>query len=241
MGEGTTRSLVSLFTLVLLFIGSVATAMGVLELGSTGNEQVGEEYIIPAAVGNTLCVLFLIFLTATIPTRSVGYKLVVISLLLIGLVAEIYLTLYVEKMPYSIGTYFVIAVNFLIRAFYVLEYVQDSWAPITFGSTTVASVTKAVEKAVAPTPSRPSQSDSDDDRKREFVARWDKIWTKIRDSPEGLTTESRKDAWESVIKPAIEEKKFTAENLKEAAAKLRHADGTNVPLASLDIRGGRKR
>ena len=241
MAEGTTRSLVSLFTLVLLFIGSVATAMGVLELGSTGNEKVGEEFIIPAAIGNTLCVLFLIFLTATIPTRSVGYKLVVISLLLIGLVTEIYLTLYVEKMPYSIATYFVIAINFLIRAFYVLEYVQDSWAPITF-STAVTKVAKTVEKAVAPTPAPRASAETDDDElRREFISKWDKIKNKIRESAEGLTTESEKDAWRTTVKPAIESKTFTAEVLKEAAAKLKHADGTSVAIAPLNIHGGRKR
>lgn len=237
MAEGTTRSLVSLLTMVLLFIGSVASGMGVLELGSTGDKKTGDEYIIPAAVGNTLCVLFLIFLTATIRSRSVGYKLLVITLLLVGLVLEIYLTIFVETMPYSVATYFTIAINFLIRAFYVLEYVQDSWAPITFASTTFAPAISSVTKALPQSRSEPD----DDDRRKEFMAKWDKIWSKVRESPEGLTNESRKDAWESVVKPAIESKKFTAETLKEAASKLRHADGTNVPVSSLDIRGGRKR
>ena len=49
-------------------------------------------YVIPSAIMNVLCVVLLIYLVATIKGKSNFYKLVVSFLLLVGLVAEIYMT-----------------------------------------------------------------------------------------------------------------------------------------------------
>jgi hypothetical protein len=238
MPSGSVRSFASLFALVALVVSSGATIFGIMQEGS--NTVLAEDYIIPAALGSTIAVIFLIILTATIPSRSILYKLFVIVVLIVGLVAEIYLTVYVNKMPASVATYIVIVLNFLIRAFYVLEYVQDEWAPL-YTTPSVSEIVKQIQPQKQPQPqSRPVESDEDSLRK-EFISKFDKIKNKLRDSPEGLMKDSSDEAWRTVMRPALESKTFTIEKLKEAAGKLKHDDGSPVSVSALDIRGGRKR
>lgn len=134
MAQGQLRSFLSLIALISLIGGTFATALGMMKISEdpTGKFISDEEYIVPALVGNTLCVIFLIWLTATIPTRSTAYKLIVIIFLILGIVGEIYMTFFFTQAPAVYGTYALIVVNFLVRTFYVLEYVQDTWNPISW-------------------------------------------------------------------------------------------------------------
>ena len=70
MAQGQLRSFLSLIALICLIGGTFATALGLIKIEADPGDQpiTDEEYIVPAAVGNTLCVIFLIWLTATIPT-----------------------------------------------------------------------------------------------------------------------------------------------------------------------------
>jgi hypothetical protein len=152
MAQGQLRSFLSLIALISLIGGTFATALGLIKIGDdpSGKFMSDEEYIVPAAVGNTLCVVFLIWLTATIPTRSTAYKLIVIVFLILGLIGEIYLTFFFTQPPAVYGTYFIVVLNFLIRTFYVLEYVQDTWNPISWNDYVGAP------KPSSSSPSRPS-------------------------------------------------------------------------------------
>lgn len=134
MAQGQLRSFLSLIALVSLIGGTFATALGLIKISDdpSGKFISDEEYIVPAFVGNTLCVIFLVWLTATIPTRSTAYKLIVIILLILGLIGEIYMTFFFTQPPEVYGTYVLIVTNFLIRTFYVLEYVQDTWNPVSW-------------------------------------------------------------------------------------------------------------
>jgi hypothetical protein len=232
MPSNTVKSVLSLVALLFFMGSSIVTGMGIFELNRTKSDAIGAEYLAPAAIANTLAVIFLIYLTSTLEDTTTAYKLLIITLLLAGLVSEIYLSLFSEEKVVSVFAYFIMAINFLFRGFLVIQYVQlGDWTSPSWGEMkTVSEIAKPAPKPVA----------EDDELRREFISKWDRIKNKILNSPEGLTSESTKDAWETVVKPAIASKTFTAEKLKEAAAKLKHADGTPVVIAPVDIRGGRK-
>jgi hypothetical protein len=230
------RSLLSLFTLICLMGAAVATSLGIYEASTDADPStttVDLKFIIPAAVGNSLLVMVLVYLTATIKTIGPGEKFFISFILIAGLVIEIYLTTYIEKMPESIATYFMIALNFLIRSFYVLQFVQDEWtrpfAPaIKAASTVLPSVATPKSSSSPPTP-----KDT-----KSFVEKWDKVWQRIRDSDKGLDMKSRNDAYFSVIKPAEKEGKTTTEVIMEAAKLLKYKDGSTVDASDIKI-GGR--
>jgi len=233
----TARSLLSLFTLICLMVATVATAIGVYEanIDDDPNTTVDLKFVIPAAVGNTLLIMVLVYLTATIKTIGPGTKFFISFVLIAGLVAEIYLTTYVEKMPESIATYFVIVLNFLLRSFYVLQFVQDEWTrPFGVSVPTIQEVAKVVapESIVKPS-SGPAEKD-----KQSFTRRWDKIWERIRDSDKGLDMKSRSVAFSSVIRPAEKEGRTTDDVLMEAAKMLKYRDGTSVQTSDIKL-GGR--
>jgi hypothetical protein len=145
--------------------GTFATALGLIKIvdNPSGQAMAEEEYIVPAAVGNTLCVVFLIWLTATIPTRSTAYKLTVIVVLLVGLIGEIYLTFFFTSKPAVYGTYVLVVVNFLIRTFYVLEYVQDTWSPVSWRD--YPGAPKQSSGPSKPSESKPAERKPDGERK----------------------------------------------------------------------------
>jgi hypothetical protein len=220
-------------------IAGAATAIGVFEANTDKDADVRMdlEYMLPAAIGNLLGVMFLVYLTASIPTRSTAYKLVVIFILMAGLFIEIYLTVFVETWPESIATYIVVVLNFLLRTFYILEYVQDEWAPVTWA---VNSVTKAVMPPSAPSAKPPPVSDDKADRMKEILSKWDSVRSKIEKSPKGLKSDTSREAWRNIVKPSFESGTLTLEKIKEAVATLRHADDSKVSLTEFPV-GGRRR
>ena len=240
------RSLLSLFTLICLMGAAVATSLGIYEASTDADPStttVDLKFIIPAAVGNSLLVMVLVYLTATIKTIGPGEKFFISFILIAGLVIEIYLTTYIEKMPESIATYFMIALNFLIRSFYVLQFVQDEWtrpfAPaIKAASTVLPSV--ATPKSSSSPSSAPAASTSapTDKERRTFLEKWDKIWERIRDSDKGLDIKSKAVAFGSVIRPAEKEGRISNDILMEAAKLLKYRDGSFVSASDIKI-GGR--
>jgi hypothetical protein len=240
MASGTFRSLISLGALVALVVATGATIYGIMQ--ENRSQIIAEDFIIPAALGNSIAVMFLIFLTATVPTRSVFYKMFVILILMVGLIVEIYLTMYANQMPDAIATYIVIVLNFLIRMFYVLEFVQDDWASFSAATSVQSVVSQARQQMPSAKPMQTVSEPSEDDTlRKDFISKWDRIKNKVRDASEGLLKESESDAWKNVMRPALDSKSYTVEKLKEAASKLKHEDGSPVAVSSLEIRGGRKR
>lgn len=233
------RSLLSLFTLICLIGASVATALGIYEANTDDDPdtKIPIQFIIPAAVGNTLLVMILVYLTSTIKTLSPSTKFFISFVLIAGLVTEIYLTTYVEKMPDAIGTYFIIVLNLLLRAFYVLQFVQDEWTrPFGVSVPTIKQVAQAVTPAavVRPTPApAPIQERTDP------LNKWDTIWRRIRDSSKGLDENSKNQAFRDIIRPAKDSGNLTNDVVQQALKTLTYKDGS--PVDSSDIRlGGRR-
>lgn len=220
---------------------SVSTALGIYEANTDNdpNTKVPINFIIPAAIGNTLLVMVLVYLTSTIGTLSPGSKFFISFILIAGLVTEIYLTTYVEKMPESIATYFIIVLNFLVRSFYVLQFVQDEWTrPFAPAIKTASAILPAAVPARPSAPPTQSYSGPSERDRRSFIEKWDKIWERVRDSDKGLDIKSKSTAFGSVIRPAEKEGRISNDVLMEAAKLLKYRDGSSVDPSDIKI-GGR--
>lgn len=130
-------------------------------------------YVIPSAIMNVLCVVLLIYLVATLKGKSNFYKLVVAILLVSGLAAEIYMTTLLDmtNTAQEVGTWIVIVLNWLFRAFYVLEFVQEEWTPLF-------PAAKDVAKAAS---SSSSSSSGVTDVKKELRKRFDDYKKALKD------------------------------------------------------------
>lgn len=160
-GGSKTRSFVSLLALIGLTISTIMTMLGIMkESHSTDpNTAWAPEYVIPGSIFNALTVLFLLYLISTASGKTNLYKLVVIFLLVAGLAAEIYMTtlLNMTNLGEDIGTWIVVVLNWLFRAFFILEYVQEEWSPLFPSAKDLA---KAVSGPAASSSSSSSSSSS---------------------------------------------------------------------------------
>jgi len=222
------RSLLSLITIIFLIGASVATALGIYKANTDDDpdSKIPTEFIIPAAVGNTLLVMIFVYLTSTIKTLTPRTKFFITFVLIAGLVTEIYLTSYVEKMPDAMGTYFIIVLNLLLRAFYVLQFVQDEWArPFGTGVPTIKQVAQAVAPAAVV---RPAPAPAPTQERTEPLNKWDTIWKRIRDSSKGLDENTKNQAFRDIIRPAKESGNLTNDVVQQALKTLTYKDGTPV-------------
>jgi hypothetical protein len=245
------KTVVTFMTLILFLVATGVTIYGIFKSNELSEKQLDERAIIPSQVLNGLTVMFLLYLTATNTTFSPSYKLLIIFLLVGGMIIEIYLTSYADREAESIAAYMFVVMNFLIRAFFLIDLAQNEWlAPIKpIQKAVKASVMKPLEQAikevskpVTEAVSKPQVSEAVEDAGKELISKWDKLKNVIRSKPEGLNEESTKEAWKSIIRPAKDEgRKDIKEVLKEAVGKLKDKDGNPIPLNSVDAIGGSKR
>jgi hypothetical protein len=230
MAQGQLRSFLSLVALICLIGGTFATALGLIKIGEnpTGQMVTDEEYIVPAAVGNTLCVIFLIWLTATIPTRSTAYKFVVILFLIFGLIGEIYLTFFFTEPPAVYGTYVLVVVNFLIRTFYVLEYVQDTWSPVSWtdyqGAPKPSSSNGPAKPAGESKPSSEKKPEMDD-KTKEIRKKIGEAVTKMRADTKKFDGSTQDKAYKA-FNAAIASGKTADDAYRAAKGELKYEDGS---------------
>jgi hypothetical protein len=231
MAQGQLRSFLSLIALVCLIGGTFATALGLIKIESDPSEQPisDEEYIVPAAVGNTLCVIFLIWLTATVPTRSTAYKFIVILVLILGLIGEIYTTFYFTTRPAIYGTYVLVVVNFLVRTFYVLEYVQDTWSPISWndyvGAPKPVSSSSGEKKPEGERKPDGEKRPVLDDKAKETKKKIGEAIAKMTSDSKGFDTTTRDKAYKA-FNSSIESGKTPDDAYRAAKSELKHRDGS---------------
>lgn len=251
------KSFVAFLTFILFIFGSGVTIYGIFKTNELSEKQLDEGFIIPSQVLNGLTVMFLLYLTATNTTFSATYKLLIIFLLVGGMIIEIYLTSYADRKSESIAAYIFVVLNFLIRAFFLIDLAQsDTWiAPIKPVHQVVkASVMKPLEEAIKevaqpvtemisksePTPEPLPQVK--EDTAKELTSKWDKLKAVLKSKPEGVNKDSEREAWNSVVAPAKNKGRTDIkEVLREAVGKLKDNDGNPIPLNSVDAVGGRKR
>jgi hypothetical protein len=245
------KNIVSVIALMLFMTGSILTIVGVFRTHDLSEHHIDEEFIIPSQILNSLTVMFLLYLIST-STFSPMYKLLIIILLVGGLIIEIYLTSYADRQPESIAAYVFIAINLLLRAFFLIDLVQGEWVkPFTQSVKPVQrivteNVVKPVEqvvKDVLPTyPLTPKLEPTDQNASRELQSKWDKLRKLVEGRSEGLNRDSESEAFRSVIRPAKNSGRTDIkEVLREAVALLKDKDGVPIPLNTVEAVGGRKR
>ena len=244
------KNIVSLLTIVLFFIGTGFTMYGIFKTTDISEKNLTDEYIIPSQVLNGLTVMFLLYLTATNNVFSPSYKLLIIFLLVGGMIIEIYLTSYADRKAESVAAYVFITLNFLIRAFFLIDLVQNEWVqPFTspikpvqqaVKETLVKPVESVIKEMVKPEPQPKSQAAQDSSK--ELGDKWQKLKDTLKSRPEGLDGKSESEAWNTVIKPAKQSgRKDVIAVLKEAAAVMKDSSGNPVPVSSVDSIGGSRK
>lgn len=246
------KNMVSLITFTLFVAGTGLTGYGIFRTNEMSEKHLDEAYIIPSQVLNGLTVMFLLYLTST-SNFSPSYKLLIIFLLVGGMILEIYLTSYADRKAESIAAYVFICLNFLTRAFFLIDLVQGDWvSPITYSAKPIQqaikeSVVKPVEQAVkevvlptsqpTPKPSEPAESVWP-----EIQSKWDKLRDSIKARPEGLNSDTEREAWKTIIRPSKDSgRKDIKQILREAVGIMKDKDGNPIPLNTVDTVGGRKR
>jgi len=239
-----TKNVVSLIALVLFLVGTGLTGYGIFRTNEMSEKHLDEAYIIPSQVLNGLTVMFLLYLTST-SSFSASYKLLIIVLLVGGMILEIYLTSYADRKAESIAAYVFISLNFLVRAFFLIDLLQGEWvSPITYAAKPVQQVVKEnvmtplqeVMKEVVSTEPKVEASSAD------LIGEYkDKFRSLVKDvkskNPNFDNMTIVRDAW-PIIDEAAKAGEFTKEHLKEALGKIKNKDGT--PVSGVSV-GGRKR
>lgn len=237
-----TKNVVSVLTFVLFVAGTVFTGFGIFKTRDMGEKNIDESLIIPSQVLNGLTVMFLLYLTST-SNFSPSYKLLVILLLVGGMLIEIYLTSYADREAESIAAYVFIAVNFLIRAFLLVELVQREWvSPISQTikpvQTAVKDAVKGITSPLTEMISKPSVAEEKPsvDEVMEYKEKWRSIVKDVKAKNENIDGSTVGTAWR-VIDDAAKSGEFTKEHLKEALDKLKNKDGSSVVGVTI---GGKK-
>lgn len=239
-----TKNVVSLIALVLFLVGTGLTGYGIFRTNEMSEKHLDEAYIIPSQVLNGLTVMFLLYLTST-SSFSASYKLLIIILLVGGMILEIYLTSYADRKAESIAAYVFISLNFLVRAFFLIDLLQGEWvSPITYAAKPVQQVVKEnvmnplqeVMKEVVSTEPKVEAPSAD------LIGEYkDKFRSLVKDvkskNPNFDNMTIVRDAW-PIIDEAAKAGEFTKEHLKEALGKIKNKDGT--PVSGVSV-GGRKR
>lgn len=179
-------------------------------------------YVIPSAIMNVLCVVLLIYLVATIKGKSNLYKLAVAFFLIIGLVAEVYMTMLLDmtNKGQEAGTWIVIILNWLFRAFYVLEFVQEEWTPL------FPAAKEAVKAASSSSSSSSSTPTGTTDKGKELVKKWEELLVKIREANGGKDKIENVGEGFKVISDARKSGSFDmAAVLASAKSKIKRKDG----------------
>jgi hypothetical protein len=223
-GGSKVRSFWSLLSLIFLSVSSGLTIMGVItESKSTDpNAYWALPYVIPSAIMNVICVILLVYLVATLKGKSNFYKLLVTVLLVSGLVAEVYMTTLLDmtNKGQEAGTWIVIILNWLFRAFYVLEFVQEEWTPLFPAAKDVAKAVSTSTSTSSSTPTEPT------DKGKELVKKWEELLVKIREANGGKDKIENVGEGFKVISDARKSGTFDmAAVLASAKSKIKRKDG----------------
>lgn len=229
-----TKNVLSLIALLILVVGTFSTVMIVLADKRVVQQLWGLDYYkVGSALGEAVAVLILIYLTVTSVEKSISYKILIISVLLIGLVAEIIMNnvkLNLENEEY--GRYAVIVFNFLYRSYYLIGYIQEPWAELTF-----QTVNKGIKSVTAPITGTSSSSTSSN-LESTFRNKFREYKTAVKGKySEGYdNTEAEK-----IINAAVADNEMTNAKLAEAAAALKTKSGETITGISIPTLSGGKR
>jgi len=236
----TGRNILSLLSIISLAIGMFCTVILIFQETKVVEKlEYQEWYRVGAAIANVFVVFFLSYLILTSGNRSVAYKIFLVVLLGLGVVAELVLTNIFTNLDVQYPVYLVITFNFLLRLYTVVKLVQEPWDVMTLTSgTTVLTppeTIKTIEKIVAPASVERSE-DLDADKFRE---QWKSIFRQAREKVgrDNFDDSGISKAYREIIDPAVLARDFSKDRLKAAAGYLTDKAGNKIDVAI----GGRVR
>jgi len=225
-----TKNVLSLFSLLVLVTGTFATVMTILSDNKIVYELWGEEYYkIASALAGALVVLILIYLTVSSTEKSITYKTIIITVLLVGLIAEVIMSFVSMNLEYEEpAKYALIVFNFLYRAYYLIGYVQEPWAEMAL---------KSVDGAIS-TVTNPTASSSDDP-----VSNFKSKWREIKDAAKAKYPNDVENLpGEKIIQSAINAGEMNRSKLVEAAGTLKvRSTGEAITGLTIPSMGGRRK
>ncbi len=228
-----TKNVLSLISLLILVVGTFSTVMVILSDNNVVQQLWGEDYYkIGSALAGALSVIILIYLTATSSEKSITYKTIIISVLIIGLITEIIMNFVSLDLEYEeLARYAVVAFNFLYRAYYLIGYVQEPWAEMT-----LETVNRGIKTVTSPLT---SSSASTDDPVANFKAKWNEIKKQAYDKhPKDVDT----SAGESVYQKALNSGDTNRSKLTELAGLLKvKSTGESITGLTVPSMGGRRK
>lgn len=227
-----TKNILSLFSLLILVVGTFSTVMIILSDNRVVQELWGQDYYkIGSALAGALVVLILVYLTASSTEKSLTYKTLIISVLIIGLIAEVIMSFVSMNLEYEEqAKYALIVFNFLYRAYYLIGYVQEPWAEMAL---------KTVDGAINTVTNPVSSSSSGDDPAKAFRARWIQIKDEAKSKYPG---DVDNNAGERIIQSAIGSGDMTRAKLTEAAGALKvKSTGEAITGLTIPSMGGRRK
>lgn len=227
------RNFWSLLSLLTLVVGTFCYVMLIFnDQNIVENLQYTEYYKAGAAVGTALTVFFLVYLTATTTQKTTGVKTVILTILVIGLIVEaVLMMLPTEDENVDYAKYGIITFNFLYRSYYILSYIQEPWAEITFDT-----INSGI-KSVTPSAVGPSFGPKGDDPVSAFKSKWRDIKDQVKlKYPQDLPLNNTEA--EKVIQAAIGSNDLSKGKLSEALAALKTKSGESV--AGISVGGRRK-
>lgn len=241
-----TKNLVAIVFFAILLASMAVTLFVIIKVQSNDESVLGQEYVVSVQIANAITSIVLSFIVLTDANVTTVYKIFILSLLCISVVAEIYYTGYLDPKFEQVPTYVIIVLSFLVRAFFLYGYakgafpqsVQTAIKPV---EQAVNTVTEPVKNAVNENIVKPIQDVAKPVRqKSELVDKWDKLKAILRERPEGVA--NLNDPWGKVIQPAERAGRTDIkEVLKEAVGLLKDKEGNPVPLNVVDSVGGARK
>ena len=238
----TGRNLLSVLTIISLAIGMFCTVILIFQQTKVVEKlEYQEWYRVGAAIANVFVVFFLSYLILTSGNRSVAYKIFLVVLLGIGVVAELVLTNIFTKLDVQYPVYLVITFNFLLRLYAIVKLVQEPWDVMTLTSASGAipeaapSVQTIVQKTTAPAVVERAM----DEDARKFRDSFKEIVNQARTKVgrDNFDEAGKNRAYPEVIDPAVAARDFSKDRLKDAAKYLKDKSGNVIDL----VFGGKRR
>ena len=236
-----TRNIVSLTALVLLVLGMFCNVMIIFSDKNVVSELWGIDYYkVGAAVGSILAVIFLVYLTSTSTQKSLPYRIIIMSILIIGGIAELIMTNVKLNLEYEeYAKYALLVFNFLFRSYHLIGYVQEPWAEITLDA-----MNKGIN-AVTPGPQQSTTAPKPQEKKGDLTqeaTNFKNKWREIIKESKEKAGDGVKDqqAW-TVINKAIADNELTRTKLQEAADLLVDKDSNKITGLNIPSLGGRRR
>ena len=220
--------------LAMIFFAIVLGSMGVtlfmiIKVQTTDDKVLGDEYVIPVQIVNSVISVLLSYIILTDETLSMTYRIFITILVLAAVAGEIYYTGYEDRKFETTPTYVIIALSFLLRSFLLIGYARGAFPQSV--QTMIAPVQKAVTAVTDPLKDMMPVAQKSQPAQTDLMLKWNQLKTEIEKKGK-IDKTSESNAYNTVIKPAKKEGRTDIKAvLKEAVELMKFDDGSSIPAS----------